>query len=336
MLHRFGQFEVDEDARSVSLGGVPQKMQPRVFDLLVYLLRNAGRVVPKEELMDALWPDVTVTEASLQRAASLARSALAAGGLGNAIRSYVRHGYRFAIDRPGLGIAVQPVDPAESSRGHALELARAKDWQGAVEAFEELDSLGQLCAADMDVWALAVECQGRPPAAIPVLTRALAGHVAEGNPHLAARDAVTIAKVELDRSAMAAASGWTKRAEALLGSKEDPRTLAYLSWMKSRLAAFGGNLPEALDLALEGHRAAVSCGDPGLIALTLVYMGFYNISRRDRSGGQPAEPCRCHRPLEQRRSGVWRSRLLQHTLELPHLPRLVACPAVERGFRHVV
>ena len=34
-------------------------MQPRVFDLLVYLVSNSDRVVPKDELMDALWPDVT-------------------------------------------------------------------------------------------------------------------------------------------------------------------------------------------------------------------------------------------------------------------------------------
>jgi DNA-binding winged helix-turn-helix (wHTH) protein len=101
MLHRFGQF--DESARSLTLRGAAQKIQPRVFDLLAYLVRNAGRVVPKVELMDELWPDLNVTEASLQRAVSLARGTLAAGGLEGAIRSYVRHGYRFGIGDPGLG-----------------------------------------------------------------------------------------------------------------------------------------------------------------------------------------------------------------------------------------
>ena len=81
MLHRFGALQLDEEARSLRLGGEPQKIQPLVFDLLVYLVRNASRVVPKEELMDALWPNLTVTEASLHRAVSLARAALAAGGL---------------------------------------------------------------------------------------------------------------------------------------------------------------------------------------------------------------------------------------------------------------
>jgi len=278
MLHRFGFFELDEGARSLTLRGATQKMQPRVFDLLVYLVRNAGRVVPKDELMDNLWPNLTVTEASLQRAVSLARAALAAGGLEHAIRSYVRHGYRFAIDEPSLGAAVPSFDASEPRRARALELARAKDWHGAAMVFERLDAEGQLCAADIEIWALAVECQGRPAAAIPVLTCALAAHVAEGKPELAARVAVTIAKLELERSAPAAASGWMARAEALLGDADDPRTSAYLLWMKARQVIFAGNAAEALDLAQQSHRAAVQCGDSGLIALTLVYMGFYNIS----------------------------------------------------------
>src|SRR4029079_16733886 len=94
----FGPFALDEDARMLTLRGEPQELQPRVFDLLAYLVRNAGRVVPKDELMDALWPDLTVTEASLQRAVSLARRALAQGGMERAIRSFVRHGYRFGLD----------------------------------------------------------------------------------------------------------------------------------------------------------------------------------------------------------------------------------------------
>jgi DNA-binding winged helix-turn-helix (wHTH) protein len=278
MLHRFGSFELDEDARSLTLQGVAQKIQPRVFDLLVYLVRNAGRVVPKDELMDALWPDLNVTESSLQRAVSLARATLADGGLENAIRSYVRHGYRFAIDEPSLGVAVPGFDATEANRAEALELAGRKDWIGAARVFEKLDATGQLRAADFDVWALAVECQGRPAAAIPVLVRSLSAHIAEGQPHMAARAAVTIAKLELERSAPAAASGWMERAEALLGAADDPRTTAYLLWMKARQALFRGRADDALDVALQSHRAALACDDPGLIALTLVYMGFYNIS----------------------------------------------------------
>ena len=285
MIHRFGAFELDEDARSLHLNGADQKVQPLVFDLLAHLLRNAGRVVPKDELMDALWPDVIVTEASLQRLVSLARRALEPGGMGDAIRSFVRHGYRFALDRPGLGHLDAMTDPVPDNRIEAADLARLHDWAGLVQRFEALDGHGGLGGADLDLWAFAVECRGRPFEAIPVLIRGVAAHLAEDRPELAARAAVTIAKLELERSAPAAAAGWLDRAEALAGSHQHPRLAAYLLWMRSRLATFSGRADEALSLSMRASEAARICGDAGLIALTLTYEGFYNIALGDTAQG---------------------------------------------------
>src|SRR5260370_5425291 len=75
MVHRFPSFEIDEPARELRAGSRVLPLQPRVFDLLVYLAKNRGRVVPKDELLDTLWADVTVADGSLQRAVSLARAA---------------------------------------------------------------------------------------------------------------------------------------------------------------------------------------------------------------------------------------------------------------------
>src|SRR5262249_58517256 len=41
------------------------RLRPRSFDVLSYLVRNAGRLVAKQELMDAVWGDVAVTDDSL-------------------------------------------------------------------------------------------------------------------------------------------------------------------------------------------------------------------------------------------------------------------------------
>jgi DNA-binding winged helix-turn-helix (wHTH) protein len=41
------------------------RLRPRSFDVLSYLVRNAGRLVGKQELMDAIWADVAVTDDSL-------------------------------------------------------------------------------------------------------------------------------------------------------------------------------------------------------------------------------------------------------------------------------
>lgn len=278
MTHVFGPFELDEPARTLSLRGEPQPIQPRVFELLAYLVGNAGRVVPKDELMDVLWPNVIVTESSLQRAASLARRALAAGGLGDAIRNIARYGYRFAIDDPALG----RLAPRDSTTAGPLALAReaavARAWEAADRHFADAARIAPLAADDLELWALVVECCGRPVDAIPTLIRTVEAHLGAGFRDRAAHAAVTLAKVELERGAPAAAQGWIERAESILLAAGTASTRAYLLWMKSRLATFIGHPEDALSLATEATGLAEQAGDNGLRALTLVYEGFYHLS----------------------------------------------------------
>jgi DNA-binding winged helix-turn-helix (wHTH) protein len=248
MLYRFGSFELDEEARSLTLRGATQKVQPRIFDLLAYLVKNGGRVVPKDELMDALWPNLTVTEASLQRAVSLARSALAVGGLENAIRSYVRHGYRFGIDNPTLG-EVEPPKPApDSDITLARRLAKERDWLGAANQFAQVAKLRGLDPADLDLWAFTKECQGRPVDAIPILERTVTAYVGANQPDRAGRAATTLAKIHLECGAGEVAVGWLERADSLLKAEAQDISLGYLLWMKSRLASSRGDTEEAIEL----------------------------------------------------------------------------------------
>src|SRR3954462_5207960 len=94
----FGPFQLDEPGRLLRLHSRAIQLQPRVFDLLVYLVRNRARVVSKEELLDALWPGVTVTENSLQRAVSVLRAALRQVGMDDAVQNHPRAGYRFDVE----------------------------------------------------------------------------------------------------------------------------------------------------------------------------------------------------------------------------------------------
>lgn len=100
MTFVFGEFELDPARRELRMHGKAQPLQPQVFELLLYLVENHARVVPKRELLDALWPDTIVTESSIQRAVSLARSALGDRGP-ELIQTFPRQGYRFVgrIDR---------------------------------------------------------------------------------------------------------------------------------------------------------------------------------------------------------------------------------------------
>ena len=108
----FDEFELDPARRELRVGGKVHPLQPQVFDLLLYLVENHERVVPKHELLETLWPDTIVTESSIQRGVSSARSAL--GERGPAlIQTFPRQGYRFVgkirtEKKPSRGLGWQP------------------------------------------------------------------------------------------------------------------------------------------------------------------------------------------------------------------------------------
>jgi pimeloyl-ACP methyl ester carboxylesterase/DNA-binding winged helix-turn-helix (wHTH) protein len=112
--HRFDGFVLDVDRRELRLGDELRPLQPQVFDLLVYLVTHRERVVAKTELLEELWKDVVVTDASLQRAVSLARQALARPGGSELIETHARRGYRFVGRVEAEGERAPPsVDEAE-------------------------------------------------------------------------------------------------------------------------------------------------------------------------------------------------------------------------------
>jgi DNA-binding winged helix-turn-helix (wHTH) protein len=99
VIHRFGQFELDESARELRLSGSRVDAEPKTFELLLYLLKNADRTVPKDELQTALWPRSIVTEASLTRCVMKARRAVNDDANRQAvIRTLHKHGYRFVAE----------------------------------------------------------------------------------------------------------------------------------------------------------------------------------------------------------------------------------------------
>ena len=75
-VYLFGAFELDVPRLELRRSGKRVALQPKALDLLIYLVRHRDRVVSKDELLDALWPDVVVTEASLSKAVYAARRAL--------------------------------------------------------------------------------------------------------------------------------------------------------------------------------------------------------------------------------------------------------------------
>jgi DNA-binding winged helix-turn-helix (wHTH) protein/tetratricopeptide (TPR) repeat protein len=63
--YRFGPFVLDLNRSSLTGGGTDVTLRPKPQALLAYLAANQGRVLSKDELLSAVWPDVFVTEDSL-------------------------------------------------------------------------------------------------------------------------------------------------------------------------------------------------------------------------------------------------------------------------------
>src|SRR3954463_12513261 len=93
ILH-FYEFALDFDRGLLLKNGAAVTLRRKAFELLLHLAKRAGRVVPKTELMDAVWPDVIVTEDSLTQAVREIRKALGAAGP-LAIRTVAGRGYFF-------------------------------------------------------------------------------------------------------------------------------------------------------------------------------------------------------------------------------------------------
>jgi DNA-binding winged helix-turn-helix (wHTH) protein len=62
--YRFGEFTVDADQKVLLFRDKPRPLTPKAFDTLLILVENSGRIVQKEELMNRLWPDTVVEEAT--------------------------------------------------------------------------------------------------------------------------------------------------------------------------------------------------------------------------------------------------------------------------------
>ena len=76
-LFVFGAFALDAYARTLTAHDRPVGLQPKTFELLAYLVRNPGRLLTKDELIEALWPGDEIGEGNLSQQVFLLRGMLA-------------------------------------------------------------------------------------------------------------------------------------------------------------------------------------------------------------------------------------------------------------------
>ena len=103
-LYEFGPFRLDPEERLLLRDGEGVPLTPKAFDLLLVLVEQPGRLLEKDVLMKAVWPDSFVEENNLADNISRLRKALGEGENGTKfIETIPRRGYRFVAVVRELG-----------------------------------------------------------------------------------------------------------------------------------------------------------------------------------------------------------------------------------------
>lgn len=124
-MFRFADFALDSDRRLLTRGGRELRAEPKVLSVLSYLVQHRDRVVPKEELLDALWEERHVSESALTRVIRDLRRLLGdSSSEPRFIRTVYGQGFLFigSIDdaQPAqrASIAVLPFSDLSAARDH--------------------------------------------------------------------------------------------------------------------------------------------------------------------------------------------------------------------------
>ncbi len=92
-MYEFGPFRLDTEERLFRRGGEEIRLRGKVFDTLCYLAENSGRLIRKDDLLTAVWPDTVVEENNLDHCISQLRKVF--GTEYSYIETVPRQGYRF-------------------------------------------------------------------------------------------------------------------------------------------------------------------------------------------------------------------------------------------------
>lgn len=109
---RFADCDLDTDSRQLLRGTEEIHLSPKAFELLKVLVESRPRAVPKQELLDRIWPGVFVSDASLARAVSEIRD-----GIGDHSRSdgflQTVHGFGYRFANAGVVVLAPSTGPRE-------------------------------------------------------------------------------------------------------------------------------------------------------------------------------------------------------------------------------
>lgn len=178
MAHQVGSSVLDLDRGTLRRDGEIVPVRPKTFDLLAFLVRNPGRVLSKDELFQAIWPNTIVTEDSLTQCIRDVRKCIG-DEMQLLVRTVPRRGYIFqpaddnlSASPPAAAAQVErPPEPMVAIlpfRVNVADAAAKPLFDGAVEEiinalsyFKTIAVLARHSAfalaehSDQDIWATA-------------------------------------------------------------------------------------------------------------------------------------------------------------------------------------
>ena len=174
-LYRFGAFCLDAAERRLWCDDEPVSLKPKQFDLLFYFVGNAGHLIKKSELLDAVWADAYIEEATLARNVSWLRKLLedCADGA-QIIETVPKLGYRFTaeVTRPQMDADTLIIEEQTVHYVHGEETITIDD---AGAAFAEEDKTNNETWEKLTPLPQNVPSSRRSPAALTFLLIGLAG-----------------------------------------------------------------------------------------------------------------------------------------------------------------
>lgn len=111
--YKFGEYLLDQHSGALYRGSELVRLEPKMADLLLFMIERRGLVLSKDELLTGVWGKAAVEGSAIRRNISVIRAALDADNPERFIRTHPRQGYSFVADASAESNISQPPNSGE-------------------------------------------------------------------------------------------------------------------------------------------------------------------------------------------------------------------------------
>lgn len=148
VIYVFGQFRLNTDTQLLCCDGSSVRLQPKIYHLLLFFLRNPGKLISKTDLLNEVWPGRIVEDTSVRLAINSLRKALHDESRApRYILTSTKNGYRFLAEVKTLtesndGYPDSAPRFCEVFQGHSSQVLTSKKvaLAGLIDAFNSVHS----------------------------------------------------------------------------------------------------------------------------------------------------------------------------------------------------